>query len=116
MITSKWHCRVFGTTRIPGIPEDRIIVPPFPNPNKHISIIIRDQIFTLNTRDDKGNLKCKDALEAALWMMVYDVTHPDAVQHPAIGVLTGADRDSWAEVSRFNQAAHVQIANIETYI
>lgn len=96
ILTSSY--RVFGVTRIPGIPEDRIIIPPFPNPNKHVSVIIRDQIFTLNTRDDKGNLKPKDAIEAALWMMVYDVTHPQAAQDPAVGVLTGSDRDSWAEV------------------
>lgn len=85
-------------TRIPGIPEDRIIVPPFPNPNKHITVSIRDQIFTLNTRDDKGNLKSKDALEAALWLMVYDVKQSHAERSPAIGVLTGADRDSWTLV------------------
>lgn len=85
-------------TRIPGIPEDRIIVPPFPNPNKHITVIVRDQIFTLNTRDDKGNLKSKDALEAALWMMVYDVEHSQVKPAPAIGVLTGDDRNSWTKV------------------
>jgi len=85
-------------TRIPGIPDDRVVVPPFPDPNKHIAVIIRDQIFTLNTRDDKGNLKSKDALEAALWLMVYDVNQTHLRPSPAIGVLTGHDRDSWAKV------------------
>lgn len=49
-------------------------------------------------------------------MMVYDITHPEAVQHPAIGVLTGADRDSWAEVSRSTQASKVEIASTKTLI
>lgn len=91
------YTRVFGVTRIPGIPEDRVIVPPFPNPNTHITVIIRDQVFTLNTRDDKGNLKPKDAIEAALWLMIYDVNQKDGKPSPAVGVLTGHDRDSWTE-------------------
>lgn len=90
---------MFGVTRIPAIPEDRIIIPPFPNPNTHITVIIRDQIFTLNTRDDKGNLKSKDALEAAIWLMVYDINQTKRKAPPAVSVLTGHDRDSWTRVN-----------------
>jgi carnitine O-acetyltransferase len=93
-------------TRIPGIPEDHLIVPPFPNPNKHIAIIVRDQVYTFNTRDDKGNLKSKDAFEAALWMIVYDIEHPETEQAPAVGVLTGTDRDSWTKVSKYSCRLH----------
>lgn len=89
---------VFGAVRIPNMPSDHILPGPDPNPERNIAVIVKDQIFTLQVRDDKGVLKSKDAIEALLWMTVKEARESQTKAAMPVGVLTGDDRDSWTKV------------------
>ncbi|CAD6581459.1 MAG: hypothetical protein CYPHOPRED_001580 [Cyphobasidiales sp. Tagirdzhanova-0007] len=86
---------VFGVTRIPALPNDRITSHPHPSPGTTITVIVKDQIFILDVLDEKGEIRSKDKLEAALWSIAKDAAAAQMDPHLSIGVLTGDDRDSW---------------------
>ena len=89
---------VFGVTRIPALPNDRITSHPHPSPGTTITVIVKDQIFILDVLDEKGEIRSKDKLEAALWSIAKDAAAAQMDPHLSIGVLTGDDRDSWTNV------------------
>lgn len=92
---------VFGVTRLPSLPADRLTQGRHPSPHRHITLIIRDQIFSLDVKDQDGRVKTKDEIEKMMWLAIQDVKAGASPQQPAIGVLTGANRDSWTKVCQY---------------
>lgn len=87
--------RVFGYTRIPDTPNDRTKAGKHPDPSRNVTVIVSNQIYILQVRDEKGTPHSKDAIEAALWSIIEQTrTNPPEA---AIGVLTSADRQTWAD-------------------
>lgn len=91
---------VFGMTRIPSMPTDHLVNAPHPHPASHITVLLKDAIYTLDVKDANGVAKSKEALENDLWLVIKDVQLPDAEVPVPVSVLTGAGRDEWTKVKR----------------
>lgn len=89
---------VFGITRVPAVPNDHFKYSPSVSPNSHAIVIVKDQIFSLNMKGGNGKIKSKDDIEKALWLIIKDVRIGNQERSLPIGVLTGANRDSWTQV------------------
>lgn len=89
---------MYGVTRIPNLPYDHLTDAAHPNRNKHITVMVQDEIFVLDLKSENGELKSKDAIEAALWMIIKESKAVQAEPSVPIGLLTGTDRDTWAKV------------------
>ncbi|PKI84383.1 hypothetical protein MVES_001602 [Malassezia vespertilionis] len=86
------YSRVFGVTRIPARPHD------WNTSNndfsvRHITVMVRDNIYSLDVFDDKGNIYPPDTIEQAFRAIVDDAKKADGA---GIGVLTSEQRDTWA--------------------
>lgn len=92
--------RVFGVTRIPAVPNDYFKHVPAISPHSHAIVIVKDQIFSLNMKDENGKVKSKDDIEKALWLIIKDVRIGNTERSLPIGVLTGANRDTWTKASQ----------------
>lgn len=90
---------VFGMTRVPSVNSDHFKHSPAINPNTHAIVIVKDQIFSLNMKDTNGKVKSRDDIEKALWLIIKDVRIGNTERSLPVGVLTGANRDSWTKVS-----------------
>ncbi|CAO1632887.1 unnamed protein product [Sympodiomycopsis kandeliae] len=88
------YTRLFGITRIPALPHDWNTEPPHPTKAKHVTVIARDNFYSLEVLNDDGSLKDLADIEKSLWDIVNDAQHGDG---QGVGVLTSDDRDSWAK-------------------
>lgn len=89
---------MFGVTRVPAVPNDHFKHSSTVNPSSHAIVIVKDQLFSLNMKDQNGKVKTKDDIEKALWLIIKDVRIGNTERSLPIGVLTGANRDSWTKV------------------
>ncbi|KAI7865414.1 acyltransferase ChoActase/COT/CPT [Spinellus fusiger] len=85
--------RIFGVTRIP-MPHCDSILQHDPSKYSHITVLVRDQVFILDTCDGQV-LKTVDAIEKELLDIVGYVQHLKTPEAP-ISLLTSWNRDSWA--------------------
>lgn len=49
------YTQLFGFTRLPQHGCDRLVHVPFPDPAKHIVLIIEDQLFKIDVYSKSGN-------------------------------------------------------------
>jgi hypothetical protein len=88
----------FGVTRIPKPDSDELVNIAHPHPSRHVVVLVRDQVFRLELFDHRNDrLRDVEELEASLRGIVEEVEKGDLLDLP-VGVLTGSDRDHWAEV------------------
>ncbi|KAI7867549.1 acyltransferase ChoActase/COT/CPT [Spinellus fusiger] len=85
--------RIFGVTRIP-MPHCDSVLQHDPSKYSHITVLVRDQVFRLDTCDGQV-LKTVDAIEKELLDIVGYVQHLKTPEAP-ISLLTSWHRDSWA--------------------
>lgn len=90
------YTRLFGVTRIPAIPHDYNSEAPHPVPAKHITVMARNNIYTLRVLDDKGLIVPVADIETAMTAIIEDARKQDG---KAVGVLSSGGRDDWARVS-----------------
>ncbi|KAJ1916722.1 Carnitine O-acetyltransferase mitochondrial [Tieghemiomyces parasiticus] len=104
---------LFGTTRIPDFPKDRLINQ-YPTTARHIMVLARDQIFAVDVLGPNGELLTPEAIARQLREVVRQVEALPQSE-PAVGVLTTTNRDIWAtERRRLIQAGASQnVANFE---
>jgi len=90
--------QLFGLHRIPGEKGDHLIGK-FPETlnEKHICILIRDQVYKLPVYSASGNRVCISEIKRALEDIVAQVEAQTEMQAP-IGVFTGWNRPGWAKV------------------
>lgn len=89
---------MFGWTRRP-LPEcDENVCPGgFPSKSKHITVLFRDQIYSLQCYTEQPHQRlCIADLIDQLWHLVNEVMNR-STQQPPIGIMTADDRDSWAK-------------------
>lgn len=86
--------RLYGITRIPALPHDWNTEPPHPTKAKHVTIIARDNFYSLEVLNDDGTTKDLADIEKSLWDIVNDAQQTDG---PGVGVLTSNERDAWAK-------------------
>ncbi|KAI9595103.1 acyltransferase ChoActase/COT/CPT [Syncephalis fuscata] len=94
MCMRQYQCQ-FGGIRIAENPSDRI-VSVYPALARHIIVLVRDQIFKVPVIADSGKRVPVQLLEKQLAAVIKQVKQDDA--QPPIGVLTGGNRDRWANV------------------
>ncbi|KAJ3217925.1 hypothetical protein HK099_005296 [Clydaea vesicula] len=107
---------IFGVTRRPlaGCDEN---VQSFPATAKHINVLVRDQIYSVDVFDSNtGSRLPISAIESQLQAVVEDVEKSDA--QPPICLLTSEHRDSWAKTYRhlkgLDSVNRESFANIES--
>ncbi|KAJ3184004.1 hypothetical protein HDU85_001855 [Gaertneriomyces sp. JEL0708] len=89
---------MFGITRVPK-PECDIIVGKHPIKSKHIVVLIRDQVYTVDVLDDRGSRVPIQTIEAQLKAAVNDAIK--SPPQPAIGLFTAIHRDKWADMHKY---------------
>ncbi|CAO1613351.1 unnamed protein product [Parajaminaea phylloscopi] len=87
------YTRLFGVTRIPSLPHDWNTEPPHPTKARHISVLVRDNAYSLDVLNEDGSVKELADIEKALWDIVNDAKQSDG---EGVSVLTSDDRDTWA--------------------
>ncbi|KAI8098579.1 acyltransferase ChoActase/COT/CPT [Halteromyces radiatus] len=89
---------VFSTTRIAAMPRDRV-VSQYPATAKHITVIYKDQIFSVDVIGQHGESVSVQGIEKQLQQVVnqVDATPVEQRQLP-IGLFTSEQRDTWANI------------------
>ncbi|CAO3625399.1 unnamed protein product [Cunninghamella blakesleeana] len=91
---------VFSTTRIPDLPRDRVISH-YPATAKHITVIYKDQLFSVDVIGPNGETLSTKAIENQLKQVVDEINSKPSDQHQLpIGVLTSEHRDTWAKIRK----------------
>lgn len=80
-------------TRIPALPHDWNTEPPHPTIAKHVSVLVRDNVYSLDVLNNDGTIKDPVEIEKALWDIINDAEKADG---DGVSVLTSDDRDTWA--------------------
>ncbi|RUS17363.1 hypothetical protein BC937DRAFT_90074 [Endogone sp. FLAS-F59071] len=88
----------FGAVRIADEPRDRVITT-WPATAKHITVLFRDQLFSVQVLSEKGERVPIKTIEGQLRMLVDQVNAVPQLQlQPPVGVLTSEHRDTWARI------------------
>ncbi|KAI8836573.1 acyltransferase ChoActase/COT/CPT [Chytridium lagenaria] len=83
----------FGTTRMPGEFSD-VIYNTFPATAKHIVVLFKDQLYTLEVYGSNGEiLRLPPSPSTSLELIVADAK--GSAPQPPVGVLTAGHRDTW---------------------
>ncbi|KAF7728290.1 hypothetical protein EC973_006465 [Apophysomyces ossiformis] len=89
---------LFGTSRIAAEPSDKIVTT-WPATAKHITVIYKDQFFSVQVVGPHGESASVQAIESQLRQVVSQVEQtPAEKRQPAVGVFTSEHRDTWAKV------------------
>lgn len=92
---------MFGTCRIPRHSCDQLSVPHPNSPfTRSVTVLVRDWIYAVNVLQDDGSLVEFHVIENRLREVAADVETRLANGETAVpvGLLSSADRDTWAEV------------------
>ena len=90
---------MFGTSRIAASSCDRVVTQ-WPCLAKHINVIYKDQIFSVQVIGAHNEVVPVKELEKQLRHVVQQVeSTPQEQRQPAVGVLTTEHRDTWGPVS-----------------
>ncbi|KAI8143533.1 acyltransferase ChoActase/COT/CPT [Fennellomyces sp. T-0311] len=89
---------MFGATRIAANPRDKVVTS-WPATAKHITVIYKDQIFSVPVFDAEGQVLTDKAMTSQLRRVVeqVDKVQPELLQ-PPVGIMTTEHRDTWANV------------------
>ncbi|KAJ3097428.1 hypothetical protein HDU97_004876 [Phlyctochytrium planicorne] len=100
----------FGITRVPGETCDTIYSE-FPAVGRHIIVIVRDQIYTLEVLKENGEAVPRaDILKT---LAAIDADSKGTTTQPPIGVLTAGHRDTWFKA--FKHLTEINSANVESF-
>ncbi|RKO86040.1 acyltransferase ChoActase/COT/CPT [Blyttiomyces helicus] len=95
------YTRMFGVTRVPKAGCDyNVGAGVIPAEGKHIIVIARDQIFTVDVYDSKTGDRISIADIERQLQAVVDAVSTTADVQPPVGLFTGVHRDTWAEVHK----------------
>ncbi|GAA6019658.1 hypothetical protein JCM11491_004869 [Sporobolomyces phaffii] len=93
MESYKW---AFNACRIPAAPSDYAVkVAENDREAQHFTIVKKNRFFSVPVCDDKGEEFSVDQLRAAIQKIVDEADKLDKA--PAVGILTGINRDHWTE-------------------
>lgn len=102
---------LFGVSRIPGNEVDSIYHE-FPQKSRHITLIIRDNIYKLPVINEKGLALSIDELKDQIKKCI-DI-QSKSEQQPSIGILTSQYRPEWAKYRhRLEQLSDMNKANLK---
>ncbi|SCV74232.1 BQ2448_6664 [Microbotryum intermedium] len=91
------YTRVYGVTRLPGLPLDKFAHAPHPHPSTAITVIVNDHFYNVPLTTADGQAVDLASLEATLWAIVEDASARP--RGPSVGACSGDGRDAWT-VSR----------------
>jgi hypothetical protein len=86
--------KLFGITRIPFFPYDKLKDCGFPTQSNHIILLVKEQVF--HVRVQKSNNEIYS--EATIKEILREVIKKKVDRSPPIGIFTSANRDFWATV------------------
>lgn len=84
---------MYGVTRIPALPHDWNTPASRSRPMRHVTVIVRDNLYELEVLNEAGEIHALAAIEARLADIVADARQADGA---AVSVLSADDRDTWA--------------------
>ncbi|KAG0238321.1 hypothetical protein BGW42_005554 [Actinomortierella wolfii] len=87
------YSQLIGYTRIPQHGCDRLVHVPFPNPAKHIVLIVDDQFFKIDVYSAEGKRLLDGDIERQFLLALEQLKHIEA--SAPIGLLTCDHRDAW---------------------
>jgi len=83
------YFKVFGTTRLPGTPLDKLVFYP---DSKHIIVIYKNHFFRMDVYGETGEQLSSDQIQESLEEIVSKVSD----EGPTVGILTSNNRDEWS--------------------
>ena len=86
------YSRMFGVTRIPNIPADHNTSTDSTAASRHITVLVRDNVYELPVINEHGEIYPLATIEQALRDMVADAQKAEG---DGIPVMTCDDRDTW---------------------
>ncbi|KAM0788172.1 hypothetical protein ACM66B_001333 [Microbotryomycetes sp. NB124-2] len=88
------YTRVFGVTRLPGLPTDALVHAPHPHPTPFVVASARDHLYKVPVVSKDGSQQVDlQQIEADLWAVVDDAASRPV--GPGVGALSGDVRDTW---------------------
>jgi hypothetical protein len=84
--------RLYGMTRIPYFPFDKLEDCGFPTKSNHIIVLIKDQIFHVKVQNSHNEIYGESTIRDIL----REVVMKKIELSPPIGILTSDNRDLWA--------------------
>ncbi|KAK4050126.1 hypothetical protein OIV83_003697 [Microbotryomycetes sp. JL201] len=88
------YMRVFGVTRLPGLPTDSLVHAPHPHPTPFIVVSARDHLYKVPVVSQDGSQQIDlQQIEAELWAVADDAASRPV--GPGVGALSGDARDTW---------------------
>eukprot|EP00842_Homolaphlyctis_polyrhiza_P006421 jgi/Hompol1/6780/HPOL_005099-RA len=102
---------MFGTTRIPGSPGDKIRSL-HPATAKHIIVLTKNQIYKVDVFQPDGTRVPLQEIERQLFAVGRDSLESEA--QPAVGILTAGHRDKWFKAySKMRELSPTNIASFD---
>ncbi|ORX62761.1 acyltransferase ChoActase/COT/CPT [Hesseltinella vesiculosa] len=103
---------VFSTTRIAATPADKVISH-YPATAKHITVIYKDQLFSVDVIGPQGQVVPLSTLQNQLHQLVQQVdAMPTEQRQLPLGVLTSEHRDTWAKI---REQLETNTSNAQTF-
>ena len=88
------YSRMFGVTRIPNRPADHNTATSISAASRHVTVLVRDNVYELPVIDEHGEIFPLTAIEKALQDIVADAKQ---AKGDGIPVMTCDDRDAWTK-------------------
>lgn len=97
------HKFLFSTTRIPGDVRDTVRAPyseaaPGPSPARHVLVLHKHQLFSVDVINESGQAYSLNELEAALHRIIDAAPKKALPASASVGYLTTLPRSDWAPV------------------
>ena len=105
------HKFLFSTTRIPGEVRDTVRAPysktaPGPSPARHVLVLHKHQLFSVDVISESGRAHSLNELEAALHRIIDTAPEKALPKSASVGYLTTLPRSDWAPVRDTLLSAH----------
>ncbi|ORY88754.1 acyltransferase ChoActase/COT/CPT [Leucosporidium creatinivorum] len=107
------YTRVYGVTRVPGLPTDSLVHSPHPHPSSFIIVSVNDHFYKLPVTTKEGDAIPLATLEANIWAIADDAG--SRAPGAGVGACSGDSRDAWTDAREHLLALDPQNrANITT--
>ncbi|KAF2363289.1 Acyltransferase ChoActase/COT/CPT [Trinorchestia longiramus] len=107
------YSRVFTSHRRPGIPRDKLLsFADAPLTNQHIVVFMRNHMFRLDVVMD-GVAMTTEELQKQLQLVILEVEEYEGPDPPAIGIMTGDNRRTWAQNRQILVSDPTNLSNLK---
>jgi carnitine O-acetyltransferase len=86
--------RLFGTTRIPAFPFDKLVDCGFPTKSDYIIVLINEQVFHVKVQNNTKEIYS----ESVIGNILKDIIKKKVKPSPPVGIFTSENRDLWGKM------------------